>query len=102
MQKVVQNGTMFQKLIQYMQIALELAKTAAPQMVEKLSQDVVQTMGAAGGTPGAGASTKMFQSDNIAGIGKQETAQVRNARERSGEASQPSGNGAVRSKEDKK
>lgn len=102
MQKVAQNGTMFQKLIQYMQLALMLAQTAAPQMVAGLSQDVMQTMGAAGGTPAAGASTQMFQSDNIAGIGKQETTRVQNARAKSGEASQPSGNGAVRSKEDKK
>lgn len=89
MQKVAQNGTMFQKLIQYMQLALTLAVKAAPEMVQGLSQDIMQTMGASGSV-GRG-STQMFQSDNIAGIGKNEPTIVENARARSGESSQPDG-----------
>lgn len=46
MQKISQNGTMFQKLQQYMQLALQLAMRAAPDMVQGLSQDIMQTMGA--------------------------------------------------------
>ena len=94
MQKIAQNGTMFQKLIQYMQLALTLAAKAAPEMVEGLSQDVMQTMGVAGHM--GGGSSQMFQSDNIAGIGKQEPTIVENARARSGEASQPDGGRVTR------
>ena len=94
MQKIAQNGTMFQKLIQYMQLALTLAAKAAPEMVEGLSQDVMQTMGVAGQM--GGGSSQMFQSDNIAGIGKQEPTIVENARARSGEASQPDGGRVTR------
>ena len=94
MQKIAQNGTMFQKLIQYMQLALTLAAKAAPEMVEGLSQDVMQTMGMTGQM--GGGSSQMFQSDNIAGIGKQEPTIVENARARSGEPSQPDGGRVTR------
>lgn len=94
MQKIAQNGTVFQKLIQYMQLALTLAAKAAPEMVEGLSQDVMQTMGVTGQM--GGGSSQMFQSDNIAGIGKQEPTIVENARARSGEASQPDGGRVTR------
>lgn len=94
MQKVAQNGTMFQKLIQYMQLSLALAAKAAPEMVQGLSQDIMQTMGASG-TMGGG-SSQLFQSDNIAGIGKNEPTIVENARARAGEASQPDGGRVTR------
>ena len=101
MQKVAQNGTMFQKLVQYMQLALTLAAKAAPEMVQGLSQDIMATMGGGGATI-AGASAKMFESDHIAGISKKEPAIVENARERSGEASQPDGGRVTNNKESKK
>ena len=88
MQKVAQNGTMFQKLIQYMQMALDLAMVARPDMVEAIAQDVMQTMGQGGGGM-MGGSTNMFQSDHIAGIGKKEPTIVANSRERASGASQP-------------
>lgn len=94
MQKIAQNGTMFQKLIQYMQLSLALAAKAAPEMVQGLSQDIMQTMGVSG-TMGGG-SSQLFQSDNIAGIGKNEPAIVENARARAGEASQPDGGRVTR------
>ena len=88
MQKVAQNGTIFQKLVQYMQLALSFAQVANPVMAETIAQDIVMTMGGqAGGAPGG--STKMFESDNIAGIGKKEPAIVENARGRASNASQP-------------
>jgi len=101
MQKVAQNGTMYQKLLQYMQLALTLAQVAAPEMVEQIAQDAMMTMGVAegGGVPG-GASPKMFQSDNIAGIGKKEPTIVANARARAANASQPDG-GKVKEREKK-
>ena len=91
MQKVAQNGTIFQKLLQYMQLALTFAQVAQPQMAETIAQDIMQTMG--GGTmAGAGASGGMFQSDHIAGMRKKEPTIVENARSRSAAASQPAGN----------
>ena len=100
MQKVAQNGTMFQKLLQYMQLALVFAKAARPDMVPGISQDIMNTMGASGGM-GAGGAPQMVQSDHIAGIGKKEPANVANARSRASEASQPDG-GKVTKKEEKK
>ena len=98
MQKVAQNGTMFQKLIQYMQMTLMLASTARPDMVQGISQDIMSTMGASGGASMSGAPAKMPESDNIAGIAKKEPTIVENARARSGAASQPQG-GKVINKE---
>ena len=101
MQKIAQNGTMFQKLIQYMQLALAFAETADPKAAEMIAQDVMMTMGG-GAAPMGGGSAKMFQSDNIAGIGKKEPGIVANARSRSSEASQPDGGKVIASKEEKK
>lgn len=91
MQKVAQNGTMQQKLLQYMQLALVLAQSARPDMVQGLSQDIMQTLGASAGSMVSGVSPQMMESDNIAGLGKKEPTIVENARERSGDASQPDG-----------
>lgn len=46
MQKVSRNGTIFEKLTQYMQLALMLAEKAQPDMVEGISQDIMTTLGA--------------------------------------------------------
>lgn len=89
MQKVSQNGTMFQKLVQYMQLALMLAQKAAPEMVEQIGRDFMMTTQGGGDMMGGGGSPKMFQSDNIAGIGKKEPTIVANARARASNASQP-------------
>ena len=95
MQKVAQNGTMFQKLVQYMHLALILAATAAPEMVQGLSQDIMKTVGEGGGNAAA-APTQVFQGDNIDGLSKSENAQVENARARSEGASQPDGGGVAK------
>ena len=103
MQKVAKNGTMFQKLQQYMQLALSFAQVMDPAMAEMIAQDIMRTMGGGGGPmAGGGASPKMFQSDNIAGIGKKEPTMVANARSRSSNASQPDGGKVTAKKEDKK
>ena len=97
MQRVAQNGTMFQKLQQYMQIALALAQQYDPATAEMIAQDVMTFMGgAAGAVPAAGGNAQMFQSDHIAGLGKNEPTNVTNARQRSGNASQPSADGPTR------
>ena len=91
MQKVAKNGTMYQKLLQYMQLALTFAQQLNPMMAEQIAQDVMATMGGGGGSAMGGINPQMFQSDNISGIGKKEHPIVANARERSSEASQPDG-----------
>lgn len=101
MQKVAQQGTMFQKLVQYMQLALVLTHEVRPEMVQGISQDIMQTVGAGGGSMIAGASAQMFESDHIAGIGKEEPGIVKNAKERSSEASQPDAGKVVRKESDK-
>ena len=100
MQKVAQMGTMYQKLLQYMQLALEMAQALDPEAAEQIGMDIVQTMGG-GAAPVGGGNAQMFQSDNIKGLGKNEPTRVANARSRSNEASQPNG-GKVIAKEDKK
>ena len=88
MQKVSQSGTMFQKLIQYMQLSLQLAAKAAPEMVQGLSNDIMQTMGVTS-TVGSAAAVPTAEAD-----GEKEPAIVENARARSNDSAQPDG-GAV-------
>ena len=80
MQKIAQNGTIFQKLVQYMQMALMLAQESHPEMVEGISNDIIQTMG---GQPiqQAGALSS--------GKSQKEDTRVSNARKKSAESSQP-------------
>jgi hypothetical protein len=88
MQKVAQNGTMFDKLTQYMQLALMLAAETHPEMVQGISNDIMQTVGA-GGMQQMSAAPSPIQSDNINGIQPKENARVANARAQSSKASQP-------------
>ena len=100
MQKVAQMGTIYQKLLQYMQLALQMAQAIDPAMAEQIGMDIMQTMGG-GAAPVGGGNARMFQSDNIKGLGKNESTRVTNARSRANEASQPDG-GKVTAKEGKK
>ena len=100
MQKMAQMGTMYQKLMQYMQIALTLAQAVDPSTAQMISQDIMQTMGG-GPAPMGGGNAQMFQGDHIAGIGKKEPGIVANARSRSNAAAQPDG-GKVTAREEKK
>lgn len=88
MQKVSQLGTMYDKLMQYMQLSLMLAQAAAPQYVQQIAMDM-QTMGMAAPQMGGGGAPQMMESDAIAGIPQKEHGVVRNARERAQNASQP-------------
>ena len=101
MQKVAQNGTMFQKLLQYMQLALTLAQATDPMAADMIAQDIMTVMGG-NAAPMGGGNAKMFQSDNIAGLGKKEPTHVANARSRSSEASQPDGGKVIANKGGKK
>ena len=95
MQKIARNGTMFQKLVQYMQMALMFAQVVRPDMVQGISQDIMQTMGGMSAM-GGGGNTSMMQSDHIAGFGGQEGTRMKNARERSSQASQPNAGSVVK------
>ena len=101
MQKVAKNGTMYQKLLQYMQLALTFAQTVDPMMAQTIAQDIVQTMGGSA-APSAGGSAQMFQADNIKGMSKGEPTMVQNARSRSNASSQPDGGKVTAKKENKK
>ena len=89
MQKVSQNGTMFDLLMQYMQMAYMLALKADPAKAKTIAQDMMNMGGQAGAQPGGGAPN-MPQSENLAGFGK-EPANVEKARAKSQNASQPGG-----------
>ena len=93
MQKVSQNGNLYQKLASYMQMAMSLAQAAAPQMVQGIYQDMVQTLGQQAAA-GMGVQPQIVRADNVKGLGGKEHGVVRNAREKSANASQPD-SGAV-------
>ena len=95
MQKVARNGTIFDKLMQYMQLSLILAQKSAPEYVEQIAMDMMNMSGQTGGRMGGG-SPQMFESDNIAGIGKKEPSIVANARSRAANSTQPSGGGVTK------
>ena len=91
MQKVSQNGTMYDKLMQYMQLSLMLSQAAAPEYTEQIAMDM-QSMGMqAGAMPGGGASPQVMQSDSLGGMQQKEHHVVEKARARSQGASQPGG-----------
>ena len=87
-QKISQNGMLQQKLLQYMQMAMQMAQAADPQMANMIAQDIAATFGTAV-MPAGGASASVYQGDHMGGTGAQESGQARNARERSSNASQP-------------
>ena len=90
MQKVSKNGTIFDKLMMYMQLSLTLAEKAAPEYIEQISADMMQTGGQAGVLTGAPAP-QIAESDNVDGVEKKEHALVANAREKAANAAQPDG-----------
>ena len=96
MQKISQMGTMYQKLIQYMQLALGMAQQFDPVMADQIARDIIQFGGGSVAPSGMGvASSQIAQTDNIGGIPKEEHAIVRNARQQSNEASQPNSDGVI-------
>ena len=88
MQKVAQNGTMYQKLMQYMQLALAFAQQYDPAAAEAIAQDALMMTG--GGLPTGGGSASFTESDNIAGARGKQTSTEAKARSRTSQASQPS------------
>lgn len=91
-QKIAMNGTLFQKLILYMQVCVEFAMQYKPEMVEGISADIIQTTGEAAAAGVAGASNQIFSpASSIGGNNTQESARVANARANANNASQPTG-----------
>ena len=97
MQKISKMGTMHQKLIQYMQIALTLAQATNPALAEQIARDIITSNGGTPVPPG-GAAPHIQQADNIGGMPKEEHAVVRNARQQSNDAAQPSSDGVINTK----
>ena len=97
MQKISQMGTMHQKLLQYMQIALSLAQTVNPMMAETIAQDILMTNGGTAAMPAGmgGAIPRINEVSNISGAQKKEHSVVANARQKSNDAAQPSSDGQV-------
>lgn len=87
-QKLAQNGTMYQKLIQYMQLAISLAQKFQPELVQGLAGDIQQYMG--GGAPAGAVSTPELTTLSDA-QGEKEPTNVANAKARAASASQPGG-----------
>ena len=98
MQKISQMGTMQQKLIQYMQLALGLAQKYDPMLAQQIAQDVIQSNGGSVPMGMGGASTQIQLSDNISGTPEKEHSVVAKARQQSNEASQPHSDGVVNTK----
>ena len=99
MQKISQMGTMHQKLLQYMQLALNLATQVNPMMADAIGQDILRSNGGAPMAGGMGSVMPQINlTDNIAGKPKKEHSVVAKARQQSNDASQPDAGGAVNTK----
>ena len=99
MQKVAQNGTLLQKLIQYMQMALALAQAVRPELVQGIMQDIAATVGQTGGAMDVGISPALSANPMQGGM---ETAGVQKARAHSAAAAQPQGGKVIAGKDGKK
>lgn len=84
MQKIAQNAQIFQKLQQYMQMAM---MTATPEMAQQIAMDMQNTLGMTPTMPMM--RPNLTQNDNIGGGNTDEAPSVEKARERAEMASQP-------------
>lgn len=87
MQKLSQNGTMFDKLQQYMQLSLMLSQVAAPQYTEQIAMDMQMMTGTAPQV--STMPVNLEEGDNIGKGITEEPPTVEKARERAESASQP-------------
>ena len=91
MQTIARNGTMQNKLFQYMQLAMMLAQVCKPDIIPQIQMDM-QSVGMQ--LPSGSGDASMPQSDAIAGLDMGEPSNVEQARARANNASQP-GSGGV-------
>lgn len=97
MQKVAQNGTIYQQMILYQQLALTLAaKYGEIGLVQGLAQQVTGQP-----TVQGGGNTDIKEGDNIKDMKKPEHGVVENARKESHNASQPEGGEVIKEREGK-
>lgn len=93
--KVGRNGTVFQKLMQYLPLALVGAQATGNLMAaQQIQMDAQQLMG--GAMPVGVGAVGIPQGDNIRGSAAGEPTHMRNARQRSSNASQPDGGKVVK------
>lgn len=98
MQKISQMGTMHDKLMNYMQMALQLAQMSGDAMLtEQIAQDIIVSNGGTAPSGDAGLA-QIVTADNIGGMQKKEHSVVANARQQSNEAAQPDKDAAVNTK----
>lgn len=95
---VQKNGTIFQKVQQYMQLAFALAVQMGDRNTAmQIQQDMTQILG---GMPpasmGRARPMQQMEGDPVDGLPEKEHAMVRNARERADNASQPDGGAVLR------
>ena len=99
MQKLSKMGTMYQKLLQYMQIAFQLASAVDQVMAQRIAQDLMALTGGNGMPMGTGGiSPQIATVDNISGVPKEEHAFVSRARQQANDSAQPNSDGAVNTK----
>lgn len=94
--KVRQNGTMYQMLAQYQQIALTLAsQMGRPDLVEALAQNITQVQAQVGGGGGAAAMSQITNSSvrggAVQGLQQPEHPFVQKSRARTQASTQPGG-----------
>ena len=87
-QKVAKQGSIFDKLANYMQLALGLAQAARPDMVQSIASDMMMTLSEAGVASAMRGGALPISSE---AAGKKEHPIVENARAKSAAASQPGG-----------
>lgn len=81
-QKIQNNAMLWQKLQQYMQLALQMAQQADPMLADAIAQDIMQVLGQ-GAIPAMGGGMAAMQAQ------PQEDRRVSNARAQSAQAAQP-------------
>ena len=88
MQKIAQNGGMYQKLMQYMQMAMMLSQVAAPQYTQQIAMDM-QSMGMAAPMGGMNPAANVEETEALGGNEKQEASNTKKARQRVAESTSP-------------
>ena len=89
-QKISENGGMFAKLQQYMQLSMMLAQDAAPQYVEQIAMDMQQTTGQAPQMGGAPVASNVAQTEALGGKeGPKEASVTKKAKQRVAESTSP-------------
>lgn len=93
MQKVARNGTLYQKLLQYQQLALTLAQAVSPEIAEQVASGIT---GEPAHPMAQTAVSGKTETDSTGGMKQAEPAIVERARQKSANAAKPSGGDVVK------